>query len=170
MTETAILYQGNPSIHLVAPEASLDYLDSRSVDLARPVAPLEAWNMITGSMPWMAWAFRVRDAIAARFGVKRIGGFSGQPREDVKAGDMLDFFLVEHVSETCLTLSERDKHLDVLTCISTDKNRVTITSSVKVHNRFGHAYMVPVGPAHKLIVAYSLAALRKTVAKRVSAT
>ncbi|WP_232281016.1 DUF2867 domain-containing protein [Novosphingobium nitrogenifigens] len=33
-----------------------------------------------------------------------------------------------------------------------------------VHNAFGCAYMLPVGPAHKLIVHTMLARLRRTLA------
>ena len=65
---------------------------------------------------------------------------------------MLDFFLVEHVSDDVLSLSERDTHLDVLTCISVSGHELTITSSVQIHNTFGRLYMLPVAPAHKLIV------------------
>jgi len=65
---------------------------------------------------------------------------------------MLDFFLVECTSNDVLSLSSRDSHLDVLTCISTQGTRLTITSPVKTHNWFGKLYMLPVAPTHKLIV------------------
>ena len=103
-------------------------------------------------LPLLGLAFRVRDAISARFGVKRIGGFSGEVRGFVQEGDTLDFFLVETVNDAVLTLSARDRHLDVLTCVTSVENTLTITSSVKVHNRFGWFYMLPVRPAHRLIV------------------
>lgn len=97
-------------------------------------------------------AFRVRDAISSRFGVKRIGGFSTSTPKSIAVGEKLDFFLVEHVSQDVLALSERDTHLDVLTCLSKYGNELSITSSVKINNGFGHVYMFPVAPAHKLIV------------------
>ncbi|WP_368733762.1 DUF2867 domain-containing protein, partial [Glutamicibacter soli] len=84
--------------------------------------------------------------------MKKIGGFSAVPRSSIQVGEHLDFFLVEHVAPDILVLTERDRHLDVMTCISTLGNSVTITSSVVTHNAFGRAYMVPVGPAHRLIV------------------
>ena len=43
-------------------------------------------------------------------------------------------------------LSERDQHLDVMTCITTLDQRSTITSSVKVHNGFGRLSMSRVAP------------------------
>ena len=64
-------------------------------------------------------AFRIRDAVSSAFGVKRIGGFSGKPIEFVSVGQHLDFFLVEHADDECLVLTQRDRHLDVMTCIST---------------------------------------------------
>ena len=140
-------------IELVALRDELDFFDQLSVRLSEPLTPLEAWSRIMADpLPLLGLAFRVRDAISARFGVKRIGGFSGEVRGFVQEGDTLDFFLVETVNDAVLTLSARDRHLDVLTCVTSVENTLTITSSVKVHNRFGWFYMLPVRPAHRLIV------------------
>ncbi len=103
-------------------------------------------------MPLLDLAFRIRDAVSARFGVRRIGGLGTTPSDGVRVGERLDFFLVEHVAPDLLVLTERDRHLDVMTCISTQGAELTITSSVVTHNLFGRAYMVVVGPAHRLIV------------------
>ncbi|WP_299025436.1 DUF2867 domain-containing protein [uncultured Sulfitobacter sp.] len=149
-------------IELVAPRERLDYFDQRSVELPAAVTPIEAWRVIMADpLPLLGLAFRLRDAISARFGVKRIGGFSGEVRGFVQEGDRLDFFLVETATDNVLSLSARDRHLDVLTCITSVERTLTITSSVKVHNRFGRAYMVVVGPAHKLIVSAMLRRLRR---------
>ena len=149
----------------LGPAASLDYYDSQAVTLARPVAPLEAWNIIMASpQPVLRAAFAVRDAISARFGVKRIGGFSGARVGQVAAGDYLDFFLVEDVTPDHLVLTERDRHLDVMTCVSCEGPELTITSSVVTHNLFGRAYMLPVGIAHKVIVRGMLDRLARAVA------
>ena len=90
------------------------------------------------------------------FGVKRINGFSDAWPENLQVNDHLDFFTVEHLSPKMLTLTVRDKHLDVMTCISLDDEILTITSSVKAHNLYGRIYMIPVGPAHRLIVRKDL--------------
>lgn len=111
----------------------------------------------------MRLAFRTRDAISSFFGVKRIGGFSGERQETVKAGDRLDFFLVEHSASDMLVLTERDRHLDVMLCLSIASRVLTITSSVVTHNTFGRIYMLPVGPAHKLIVNSSLKRLKQNL-------
>ncbi|WP_424966521.1 DUF2867 domain-containing protein [Dinoroseobacter sp. S375] len=156
MTETGSTFVplGEANALLLAPVEELDYFDTRAILLPRPVTPLEAWNLTTERpLPLLPLAFRIRDAICAPFGVAPIGGFSGTRSSEVAVGDQLDFFLVEHVSDTCLCLTARDRHLDVLTCLSCKGRSLAITSSVRTHNAFGRLYMLPVGPAHKLIVS-----------------
>ena len=150
------------SVHTLRPLPELDYHDSRSVLLPVQITALQAWNLMTaGQGPLMRLAFRTRDGISSLFGVKRIGGFSGTRREAVQAGDYLDFFLVEHGAPEVLVLTERDRHLDVMTCVSMADRVLTITSSVVTHNTFGRLYMLPVGPAHKLIVNSYLKRLKR---------
>ena len=150
------------SIQTLRPLPELDYHDSRSVLLPVQITALQAWNLMTAEQgPLMCLAFRTRDAISSLFGVKRIGGFSGTRREVVQAGDYLDFFLVEHSAPEVLVLTERDRHLDVMTCVSLADRVLTITSSVVTHNTFGRLYMLPVGPAHKLIVNSYLKRLQR---------
>lgn len=141
-------------VPLLAPPAKLNYHAVQSTRVAAPMTPLQVWNrMQDRPLPLLALAFRIRDAISARFGVKRIGGFTRRPHpEQVAVGDYLDFFLVEGIQPDLLVLTERDKHLDVMTCISTEGQVVTVTSSVVVKNLFGRIYMIPVGLAHRVIV------------------
>lgn len=151
----------DPQVRSLRPRDQLDYWDTRSVVLSSAVTPLHAWTVISSEpQPLLAFAFRVRDAIAGRFGVKAIGGFSGERRLHVREGDTLDFFLVEHSAPDMLVLTARDRHLDVMICLATSGHRLTITSSVVVHNAFGRAYMVPVAPIHRLILAADLRRLR----------
>ncbi|EPJ88761.1 hypothetical protein CFT9_05161 [Pseudomonas sp. CFT9] len=79
----------------------------------------------------------------------------------VQAGERLDFFLVEDCAPDRLVLTERDRHLDVMICLSIADRVLTITSSVITHNTFGRLYMLPVGPAHKLIVNRYMARLQR---------
>lgn len=149
--------------HLLAPVAQLDFIDSQSCILSEELGALEAWNLIRSQpMPIMRFAFWVRDVISVRFGVKPIGGFSQTKSGPLKEGEKLDFFLVEHISPHVLTLTARDRHLDVMTCISVDERTVSITSSVITHNAFGRVYMLPVAFAHRLIVRYDLARLSRS--------
>ncbi len=154
----------NTNIQTLGPTSELDFFDKQTAVLPHPISPLEAWAIVMSHpMPVMKLAFRVRDAISSLFGVKKIGGFSGVVPETVSVGQKLGFFLVEHISKDVLTLTARDKHLDVMTCISTENNALTITSSVKTHNLFGRFYMIPVAPAHKMIVRRNLSQIRSEV-------
>ena len=149
-------------VQLVAPIARLDFLDSQSITLPAPMTPLQAWRAIMAQpLPGLGLAFRIRDAISARFGVKRIGGFGEVAAANVQPGDRLDFFLVEHAAPDLLVLTERDRHLDVMTCIATRGAELAVISSVITHNRFGRAYMLVVGPAHRLIVRTMLRRLQR---------
>ncbi len=143
----------NTNIHLIAPASELNFLDSQTIMLSKSISPLEAWALITSKSPAiLKFAFKTRDIISNMFGVKSISGFKTSVPKTVKIGDKLDFFLVEHVDENTLSLTERDKHLDTMTCITTTPTSLTITSSVIIHNFFGKIYMLPVAPAHKIIV------------------
>lgn len=160
-----------PLAELVAPRDHLSFYDSQGIDLTAPLSPGAAWNAIMAhQIPGMALAFRVRDAIAAPFGVKRIGGLSGRPTGHPEVGGMLDFFRVETSTDQVLTLTERDRHLDVMTCITIVDQRLSITSSVMTHNLFGQAYMIPVAPAHRVIVGRMLRGLARDQAKLPSTT
>lgn len=149
---------------LTAPRTALTFHHARTITLRAPMTALDAWNRIMAQpLPGLALAFRIRDAISARFGGKRIGGFTGRHATPPQVGDTLDFFVVERIAPDILTLSERDTHLDVMTCITITDRRLTITSSVKVHNLFGRLYMIPVAPAHRLIVWAMLRRLSRSV-------
>ena len=169
MTQAQFTILPNSNIHSLAPVAELDFFDSQSIQLSAPIAPLKAWNIIRANpLPGLKLAFGIRDAISTLFGAKAISGFSEQPVEDIQTGDMLDFFRVEHISQDVLTLTVRDSHLDVMTCVSTSSETLTITSSVQTHNGFGRAYMIPVAPAHRLIVRHSLKCLRRSMSNGIN--
>lgn len=152
----------SPPHDTVAPHCDLAYWDCQHIPLPQPMTAIEAWNrMMARPLPGMALAFRIRDAIAARFGVKRIGGFSGRRATPPQVGDKLDFFRVERADPHHLTLTERDRHLDVMISVLTEGQTLSIAATVKTHNAFGTAYMLPVAPAHRLIVATMLRRLQK---------
>lgn len=156
-------------IRTLRPPAELNYYDTRSVSLPVAVTPLEAWNIMTAEPGLLLrLAFKTRDAISALFGVKRIDGFSGRQRTSVEVGDHLDFFLVEDCAPDSLVLTARDRHLDVMICLSIADRVLTVTASVVTHNRFGRVYMLPVGPAHKLIVNGNLKRVKQVLEKRVT--
>jgi hypothetical protein len=148
--------------HTLSALPDLDYYHSRSVLLPVEITTLDAWNFMRAKPGRrMRLAFRTRDSISSLFGVERIGGFSGARRETVQAGEKLDFFLVEHSAPDLLVLSVRDRHLDVMICLSITDRVFTITSSVVTHNVFGRLYMLPVGLVHKLLVNRDLERLKR---------
>ena len=150
------------NIRILQPLPELYYFDRQDTFLPRKMTALAAWNTIMNDpQPLLKIAFWIRDTVSSTFGVKRIGGFSGKPVEFVNVGQHLDFFLVEHIDDECLVLTERDRHLDVMTCISVHDKTLSVTSSVCVHNLFGRAYMIPVGFAHRWIVRHMFRRLRQ---------
>jgi hypothetical protein len=158
-----------PDADLLAPPGHLDFLDSQSLALPAPLTAIEAWNQIMQRpLPLMGLAFRIRDAISTRFGVQRIGGFSGRSQTTPQVGQMLDFFRVERATPQMLTLTARDRHLDVMTCVTSRDGRLAITASVVTHNWFGRAYMWPVAPAHRLIVWLMLRRLSRQMSADVT--
>ncbi len=58
-----------------------------------------------------------------------------------------------------MTLTVRDRHLDVMICIEIEGCTLSLTASVVTHNLFGRLYMIPVAPAHQLIVLLMLRSL-----------
>jgi hypothetical protein len=157
----------SPLAELVAPKAELAFFYTQMLDLPRPMEAMEAWDMIMADpLPFMTLAFRIRDAISARFGVKKIGGFSGKRPVFLREGDYLDFFLIEKLTPHVLVLTERDRHLDVMTCVTTENQVLAVTSSVKTHNLFGKVYMLAVGPAHKVIVRMMLSRLKEILVRK----
>ena len=151
---------------LIAPREALQFLHVDEVELARPLTALEVWQRSTADdLPLVPLAFRVRDGISGLFGVAPIGGLKAPPSEEVRVGDKLAFFTVDAVRNDLLALAVRDRHLDVMACITTEGRKVQVTASVRVKNLFGHLYMLPVGPSHRLIVWAMLRRLKRAVAR-----
>jgi hypothetical protein len=149
----AMIVLPDSNIRVLQPISQLSYYDVQQVVLSEDMTALAVWNAIMSRpQPLLKAAFWLRDMVSSVFGVKRIGGFTGRFVETVQVGDYLDFFLVEYVDDDCLVLTERDRHLDVMTCISTRGGMLSVTSSVCTHNLYGRAYMIPVGIAHRWIV------------------
>jgi hypothetical protein len=126
---TDMIVLPNTRIRILQPLSELYYFDRQEVSLPRKMTALAAWNTIMSEpQTFLKFAFRIRDAVSSAFGVTRIGGFSGKPIKFVSVGQHLDFFLVEHADDECLVLTERDRHLDVMTCISTHERTLSVTS------------------------------------------
>ena len=85
-----------PNAELLAPRDRLNYFDAQSRALPQDMTALQAWNaLMARPLPLMGLAFKIRDKISSLFGVKQIGGFTGDRKDTVQTGDHLDFFLVD---------------------------------------------------------------------------
>ncbi len=144
---------------LVRDRESLDYLHQESALAKRELNAYQAYCRMTENSSWlMRSAVWLRDALCKPFGVEQIGGFRNKSADaPPKVGEKLDFFLVEDISDRRLVLTVRDRHLDVMLSLTADPvaeggTLVGETTSVVTHNFFGRLYMVPVAPAHHVIV------------------
>jgi len=126
------------------------------VDAGIPV--LDIYKGMTSYNPfWLRAAFKIRDFFCVALGLQPISGFSLRKKGNISVGDKLDFFYVEKISANELILSSNDKHLVVfvhllLNPISGKVNKISIETSVYVHNMLGVIYMIPVRFVHWIIV------------------
>lgn len=150
---------------LIADRRELDFFHSATITTDAVQTAFDAYCVMTADIPLLLrLAFWLRDWVSAAFGVKKIGGFEKQrPVIAPKVGEMLDFFSVEEVSPDRLVLTSRDRHLAVMVCLDLRSRGNTnfskclrVTASVVTNNRFGRLYMLPVAPAHRLIVSWML--------------
>ena len=148
---------------MVAPRECLNFFHQDWCPVPAGMTVLEAYCRMTGKSPrLLRAAFWLRDRISVFAGVRPIHGFASHNKNQVPvAGDSLDFFNVHSISDDELCLTACDRHLSVLVALQLDppagENRfLTITASVKTHNVFGKLYMLPVAPAHGVIVRYML--------------
>lgn len=143
----------NSPVRILAPIAELNYFDVQTKTLTTHHTALEAWNlMVARPLPGLKIAYRIRNAISSLFGVPPIDDFSEERPTHISPGDSLDFSTVVHCDDTALVTLNKDRHLDVMTCITVEDHLLSITSSVMIHNFFGRIYMLPVGIAHRWIV------------------
>ena len=153
----------NTGATLVAPPGELNFLHSGSTWVPSGLTAFSAYLQITEKQPWLIrHSFAVRDWICRLAGVREIGGFlSPRPGTPPETGQKLDFFDVIGIGSEHLVLAAPDRHLNVYIClhmgpVEKDRKRLHITASVKTLNLFGNFYMLPVAPAHRMIVRHML--------------
>jgi Protein of unknown function (DUF2867) len=144
---------------------SADWSHEDRFDVVVGLTPLDIYRRMTANPPaWIAWAFKVRDRLVAPFGVRAIGGFSGDVGS-LTVGDQIDFFTIAELTADTLALVVEDHHLDVEVRLTVTRgaevDNARIVTRVWLKNAIGRAYMVPVGIAHPVIV--------KRLAARVAA-
>ncbi len=143
---------------IICSEEDIYYYHNYQIKINAKLSAYQVYCHMTSNPPWgLSLAFKIRDKISTIFGVKQIDGFKNKTESQVQVNDHLDFFLVEHITDSELALTSRDVHLSVMVFIkiseiSSRLNLLSITTSVKIHNGFGKAYMLPVGLVHGIIV------------------
>jgi len=136
--------------------------------VSEEMSALSAYAGMTAYRPcWLRAAFGIRDMCCAPFRLQPIGGFSGKaPPREITVGDKLDFFDVQTISDGALVLSSSDKHLVVVVALHLGaamdgKRKLSVTTSVHVHNWLGKLYMLPAKPAHGIIVRNMLERIKQ---------
>lgn len=160
-----------PAARLLAEPRQLDYLHTTGTGIKHGMSAWQVYAAMTDGIPaWLAWSFRIRDALSRPFGVAPIKGFSRHSPNDVPpVGGTADFFRVEAVFRDQLVLLSADTHLTVMVSIDITRSpngsadRADITASVKNRNVFGKLYMLPVAPMHGVVVGRMLRNIGKAV-------
>ncbi|WYK05096.1 DUF2867 domain-containing protein [Cereibacter sphaeroides f. sp. denitrificans] len=153
---------------LKTPRDQLDYRHSDEAFIAPGLTALDVYRAMTSSNPlYLRVAFRIRDMLCRPAGIAPIGGFSaGDLPGTVTAGDRIDFFDVHSATDDELVLFSDDRHLTVVVALrltreSPARQKLSIVTSVKVKEMLGRLYMLPVRPAHGVIVRGMLKSIHR---------
>jgi len=165
-------------MNAILKEKTVDFQDSHSADLIgseKPIAIEEVGRAFFSTSPsWLKNLFMLRNKL-----VKLIGLKVGEEVEDREAmlaasnfevGDSLGLFKVFQKSENELIIGEDDKHLDFRVSLlidrsATEKERLTITTTVHFNNWTGRLYFIPVKPFHSFAVPAMLRSIVKNLKK-----
>jgi Protein of unknown function (DUF2867) len=124
---------------------------------------------------WVNMAMTIRNKVVLAFGLKDLGALPpldpSLPTTAYQPGDRVGIFKLLQNTPAETLLGDNDKHLDVVVSLhvgppladeALDANVVTkhpsntrvitVSTVVHVHNRLGRLYMLPVTPAHRVIV------------------
>jgi Protein of unknown function (DUF2867) len=115
----------------------------------------EATRRMTERPPrWTEALLSIRNLVVAPFGLKTSGKDEKPPRET------MGIFPIISETPDRLVAGFNDKHLDFRLVVDVASasagQRVTATTLVKTHNRFGRAYLTLILPFHRLVVASML--------------
>ncbi|MGO2512765.1 DUF2867 domain-containing protein [Marinomonas sp. BSi20584] len=131
---------------------------------------MEIWLSMAKEAPeWFNFLMSLRNRIVSCLGLKDLGALgdiiSSKQADDYLEGDRVGIFSVFMNEANEVILEDNDKHLNVRLSLyiesEDDVQKVSITTVVHVNNRLGKAYMLFVGPVHKLIVPAILSRLPK---------
>lgn len=141
--------------------AESDFHDAWEAPLRDPtLSPTEIFLKTIDVEPaWVAQAMSLRNRVVRLFGLKDVGSMRGtgdRPGSNYRPGDRLGIFTVISSDDDELVLGIDDSHLDVRVSITKPGGApapiYVIATVVRVHNRLGRVYMIPVGRAHPFVV------------------
>jgi hypothetical protein len=116
-------------------------------------------RFIFGNQPsWVSKLMRMRDMIAARFGLKTAD------RLRKSAGKRVGIFKIFETHPTEIILGEDDRHLDFRVSVMLRPNPLTgdaatyvvVSTVVHCHNLLGRTYITLIAPFHRLVVKAGL--------------
>lgn len=131
---------------------------------------MDVWLSMAKETPsWFNFLMSLRNRIATRVGLKDLGALGdiipSKQADDYLEGDRVGIFSVFMNEAREIILEDKDKHLNVRLSLYIEPQgavqKVYMTTVVHVNNCLGKAYMLFVGPAHKLIVPAMLSRLPK---------
>lgn len=160
-----------PSSLVAEMVAGSDFHDAWSVQAAKPdLSALGQFLRAARATPrWVSACMSLRNRVVALFGLKNLGALEalheGKAEDDYRPGDRVGIFTLLRNTPNEVLLGDHDKHLNVTVSVHTAHEpssgacTVTVTTVVRVHNRLGRAYMVPVKPMHRIIAPAVLRAV-----------
>jgi len=145
------------------------FADAYRGDLQRAeLSPAEIFQRAFRATPvWVSALLALRNRMVRLVGLKDVGRFDASPArhaDDVGIGDRLGIFHVLGKTEREIVLGIDDRHLDVRVSVFKEGSvaggrqvpaapaAYVLSTVVRVHNRLGHLYMLPVGRIHPLVV------------------
>ncbi|ASR42885.1 hypothetical protein BEN78_05325 [Xanthomonas citri pv. mangiferaeindicae] len=120
---------------------------------------LQAYRDLAAAVPgWFDGLMTLRNRSLRLLGMKDLGALravqtTGTPRP----GERLGIFTLQALGDAAIVLEDDDRHLRVQLAVQWHGDSVLeVATVVHVHNAFGHLYMQPVAPIHRLIVPHLL--------------
>ncbi|MFA7268770.1 MAG: DUF2867 domain-containing protein [Sterolibacterium sp.] len=149
--------------HLAGAQA----FDAFAVPLdGRRRSALEIYIEVMASSPeWINCLMAVRNRAVGLFGLKPLGRLNdidtARKPETYRVGNRVGIFSIVYLAEREVILVESDRHLEakVSLCLSGEgqDSSAVLSTVIHVRNLLGHAYLLAVWPAHKLMFPAMLA-------------
>lgn len=151
-----------PSESALSPTlARADFFDAFETPLRDvSLTPAEIFIKTTEAMPrWVSTLMSLRNRLVRPFGLKGITAAAKSARKPAQAyriGDRIGIFSIFGQTQHELLLGIDDSHLDVRVSVLKPQGAAVacyvVSTVVRVHNRLGRAYMLPVQLVHPAVV------------------